>query len=286
MDQKRIYFITTTLFLAITFPMTLVFLSRVYTTNITNGLELIFLIAVIVGLITPSLILSWLIIISTLITIGFLFLGYIVMPTFSKIILLIAFPIETSLVNKLANFIIPWSFIVGKKKNVKNFLSHYDFTLNLQTTYNAKKLYRRQIKILKTNPHLNLNTRLLMIRWENHQQFKEMHPQEYQTLLKQMAHVFKTYRLTEEFIYYLGNATFLINSPNLDPDIFTKVNRKTKTELSKLPQPIPTHLKITHRLINIENVAKYSTPEKMLKHLSRELETTLIVEYLKEATNE
>lgn len=286
MKRQRIVLIIIALFLAIIFPVTTMYLCRIYTLNVANGLELLFLLAIIVGLITPSLILSWLILISALITIGFLFLGYVVMPTPAKVSLLIAFPIEASLVNVISNFIIPWSFIVGKNKKIKTFLSHYDFNLNLQTTYNAKKLYRRHIKLIQEHPELELNTNLMMIHWTNHEQFKELYPREYEVLLNQMAKIFKNKRLTEEFIYYLGNATFLINSPNLDPHIFEKINQDTKAAILQMPEPIPKHLKIVSLFVDSSNVAKYDTPEKMLKHLERELETTLIVEYLKEKTNE
>lgn len=286
MKRQRIVLIIIALFLAIIFPVTTMYLCRIYTLNVANGLELLFLLAIIVGLITPSLILSWLILISALITIGFLFLGYVVMPTPAKVSLLIAFPIEASLVNVISNFIIPWSFIVGKNKKIKTFLSHYDFNLNLQTTYNAKKLYRRHIKLIQEHPELELNTNLMMIHWTNHEQFKELYPHEYEVLLNQMAKIFKNKRLTEEFIYYLGNATFLINSPNLDPHIFEKINQDTKAAILQMPEPIPKHLKIVSLFVDSSNVAKYDTPEKMLKHLERELETTLIVEYLKEKTNE
>lgn len=286
MKRQRITLIITVLFLAIIFPVTAMYLCRIYTINVSNGLELLFLLAIIVGGITPSLILSWLILISALIAIGFLFLGDVIIPTPAKISLLIAFPIEASLVNVISNFIIPWSFIVGKNKKIRNFLSHYDFALNLQTTYSAKKLYRHHIKILQERPELKLNTNLMMIHWTNHEQFKELHPREYEILLNQMAKIFKNKRLTEEFIYYLGNATFLINSPNLDPHIFEKINQDTEEALFQMPEPIPTHLKIANLFVDSSNVNKYNTPEKMLKHLERELETTLIVEYLKEKTDE
>ncbi|MBP2058332.1 hypothetical protein J2Z60_001511 [Lactobacillus colini] len=281
MDYKKVNLIILTLFLAIIFPVTIMYLSRIYTLNIANGLGLIFLLAIIVGLITPNLILSWLMIITTSIAIGFLFLGYIVMPTFSKIILVIAFPVEASLVSVLSNFIIPWSYIVGRNRKIRKFLSHYNFTLNLQTEYNAKKLYRRHIKILKENPKLGLNINLMMIHWENYEQYKEMNPTSYDKLLKKITHILKANRLTEEFIYYLGNATFLINSPNLEPRIFNQVNLKTENKLFKLPEPIPTSLKVVNLYVDNSNLDKYDTPEKMLKHLERELETTIIVEYLK-----
>lgn len=282
MNRKKIIFILTILFLSLTFPLIFMRLSKIYSSNISTGLSLTLLLAIVVGLITPSLFLSWLIIISGLVSLGFLFLGYVVIPTPAKLLLLIAFPIEASLVNIISNFIVPWSILAGRTKDIRTFLTHYDFNLKLQTEYSAKKLYRKQISLIKKHPHLKLNTNLLMIHWENSEQFKELHPHEYHKLLNEMSTILKQTRLTDEFIYYLGNATFLVNSPNLDPHIFDKMKQETQNRIQQLPEPIPTHLKIVTLFVNNSNIDSYDTPEKILRYLRRELETTLIVEYLKE----
>ena len=76
---------------AILFPVIAVFQVEEYSANIVNGLFLILILAIMTGLLLPNIMVSWLIILLTTIAAGFLVLGYVVIPTEAKWLLVVAF---------------------------------------------------------------------------------------------------------------------------------------------------------------------------------------------------
>ena len=95
---------------SVTFPILLLWLARLYPANVFNGLVMILILAILTGLIFSRVDVTWLILILTTIGAGFLLLGYVVMPVKEKFLLLIAYPIEASLVTVIRQHIIRWSF--------------------------------------------------------------------------------------------------------------------------------------------------------------------------------
>lgn len=270
------------LFLACTFPSFLLWTSLAFSRNISDGLAMIFILAILTGILIPHILVSWLVIFLTTIGSGALLFGYIVMPTEAKIILLIAFPVEAFLVSNISHYLIHWSYAMKNRKAAVKYFHHYNAYLKLQTEYNANKLYNKEINSIKNRPEYNLFTSATMIRWDQHEQFAQFHHADHQKTLKQMAKCIKQSRLSEEFIYYLDDATFLIISPNIPIKYLNMINQETQQKIKELDAPIVITPKIATQKIDEENVEKFSSFDTLCKHLERGLETSLIVEYLKD----
>ncbi len=79
---------------------------------------------------------------------------------------------------------------------------------------------------------------------------------------------------------------FFIISPELRDDIIKQINQETIAELKKVQDDLPGGLKWTSQRIDETNVDRFTDPNVIVKHLDRELETDLIVEYLKAEAND
>ncbi|RVU71134.1 MULTISPECIES: hypothetical protein [Lactobacillus] len=282
MDRKKNFFMPCDLLLAILFPLILVRWASIYcTNNISNGITAILVLAVITGFILPNILVSWLMIILTTISMAYLFLGYMILPTAIKLIVLVIFPIEVLLVNYASQHLIRLKFMKNDRRSINRYLAHYNPHVKLQTTYNAIKLYRRQIRIIKKMKQMNFHTTVTLVRWENSQQFKEFHHYEYLKAMRKLSKALKESRLTAEFIYFLGNGNFIVISPNQPERVLNFLNQQTEQTISELAVPIPIQLKVVSQTVTQENLDRYSDWTVLFKHLMREAETKLVVEYLK-----
>lgn len=285
-NSRYIILIYLDLITALVFPILAVFQVRDYSANIINGLILILVLAVLVGLLLPSMLVSWLIILLTTIATGFLMLGYVVIPTEAKVFLFLAFPIEAGLLTFIRRYVLAWGFISKNKQGIRNYLERYNGDLKMQTGYTADKVYRKVIRNIKDRPKMHLWMHVSVLRWANHGQFEELHPTEHAQFLEKLADVLKHKRLAAEELFYLGDAKFLIISPELRDDIIKQINQEMIMELKKVQDEIPGGLKWTSQRVDETNAERFSDPDVIEKHLDRELETDLIVEYLKDETND
>lgn len=275
-----------TLFMAIAYPSALIFAAYRMPQNVFNGLAMILLLAVIVGLIMPNMVVSWLIIMLTTIGAAFLLLGYVVMAPEAKFLLLIAFPVEAALTLVLHGYLLQWSFIRHNRRDIEHYISHFNSDVKLLTNYTANKVYSKIIKNIQDYPELHLWMHVEMTHWANSEQFRQYHPTEYSDFLRKIARILKTTRLAAENIYYLGDGTFLVISPELRDNIVQKINQKTKKDLEILDKQMPGAIKWTQIRIDEHNATRFADPDVIEKHMRRELETDLVVEYLKDDTNE
>ena len=271
---------------AILFPVIAVFQVEEYSANIVNGLFLILILAIMTGLLLPNIMVSWLIILLTTIAAGFLVLGYVVIPTEAKWFLVVAFPIEAGLLTVLRYYVLDWRFISKNRQDIRNYLKRYNGTLKMHTCYTANKIYSKVISNIKERPQLHLWMHVSMLRWANHEQFAQLHLEEHGQYLEKLADILKKRRLAAEELFYLGDATFFIISPELRDDIIKQINQETIAELKKVQDDLPGGLKWTSQRIDETNVDRFTDPNVIVKHLDRELETDLIVEYLKAEAND
>lgn len=219
---------------AILFPVIAVFQVEEYSANIVNGLFLILILAIMTGLLLPNIMVSWLIILLTTIAAGFLVMGYVVIPTEAKWLLLIAFPLEASFLAVFRHYMLSWHFISKNRQGIRNYLERYNGDLKMQTRYTANKIYSKVICNIKERPKLHLWMHVSMLRWANHEQFAQLHPEEHAQFLEKLADVLKKRRLAAEELFYLGDAKFLIISPELRDDIIKQINQETIANLKKV----------------------------------------------------
>ena len=118
---------------ALLFPVIAVFRVREYSVNIINGLFLILILAIVTGLLLPNVLVSWLIILLTTLAVGFLVMGYVVIPAEAKWLLLIAFPLEASFLAVFRHYMLSWHFISKNRQGIRNYLERYNGDLKMQT---------------------------------------------------------------------------------------------------------------------------------------------------------
>ena len=267
---------------SVTFPILLLWLARLYPANVFNGLVMILILAILTGLIFSRVDVTWLILILTTIGAGFLLLGYVVMPVKEKFLLLIAYPIEASLVTVIRQHIIRWSFFTNHNDEIRHYNSLYDRRLKLRTFDSAEKFYQNELHKIEQHPELDLWSNVQIVSWDQHKQYAEAHPNSHDRILKQITKVLKNNRLKGEFIYFMGDATFLIISPEIPNELVKKVNHIVDTKLSELELPIPVSLKHASVHINVDNSDRFPDLIAVIHFLRRELETKIVTEYIKE----
>lgn len=102
-------------------------------------------------------------------------------------------------------------------------------------------------------------------------------------MLRKIAKVLKDDQLPSEALYYIGHGTFLIISFNLTKQTYDHRNALTRQSLQKLKigQATP-QFKWGTKYINKDNAAKFPELKEIIRHLNRDMEADLIVEYMKE----
>lgn len=282
MSKKYIRLIYLTFIAALVFPVIVMWIGDSFTANVVNGLAMISLLSIFVGLFSAQYTISWLIIILTTIAAGFLLLGYVAMPFYEKLALMLVFPVEASLLSLLRQNYLKWKIFSSKRVDAQRHITDYDLNVKLQTYYNANKFYQRELSQIKKYADLNLWTYVCLIRWERYKQLSEYYPEEYLRILRKISNALKESRLKSEFIYYIDDGTFLVISPQISEEIIKKINSVTQKTLRDMYIPVPVDLKMAIHKIDLENYQKFSDLSKLVKFLERGLETDIIVEYLKE----
>lgn len=262
--------------------MLLVWLTQNYTKDVQTGVMVILLLAIVAGLTLPNILLSWLILLLATIASAILLLGYVVIATGAKLMLLIAFPIEASLVFLIHQYIIDWRAIGDNQASISRYLYHFDSTVKLLSSYTARKIYNKIAQNIKNRPDLQLWTHVSLIQWANHEQYRQGNRYEHDQILQALAKIMKQTRLASEGIYYLGDAEFLILSPDLQDNVVEEIDSEMSEKLKVIEQQIPGGIKWVKERIDKNNIDKFQNAEELSKHLHRELETALIVEYLKD----
>lgn len=286
MNKKYIRLVYFALLAALLFPIITFWLADSFQINVINALLMIFVLAIFVGLFSARYLVSWLIIILTTVAVAFLLLGYVVMASIEKTFLIIAFPVEASLLSVVRHHILDWSIVSGRESDGKRLIGHYNLNVKLQTYYNASKFYEDDLRKIKRYPDMNIWVNAELISWEHHQQVEEQHPQYHAKLLREIAKILKETRLKSEFIYYIGDGKFLILSPRVTDEMHKELDEQAYIALQKLDTGIPLMLKVATQNVDLQNCEKFSDLDKLLKHLERGLETDIIVEYLKDDQND
>lgn len=208
------------------------------------------------------------------------------MPIDEKILLIIIFPIEASLLGIVRHHILHWSIAKKRENDIQRHISHYNLNVKLQTYYNANKFYKRELHQIEAYTDLDLWVNVELISWDRHQQIEEYHPEYHAEVLRSISMILKKTRLKSEFIYYVGDGMFMIISPQINLQTYKKINEKTRENLRRMDIDIPLESKMASEKIDINNCKKFSDLNKIKKHLQRGLETDIIVEYLKDDQND
>lgn len=258
-----------------------------YSTNIATAMLVMILLGTAAGTLIPNILLTWLIIGLTTIGSTVLMLGYVVMSTPLKLGLLLAFPVCASL-SALSRYILSgWGWVDHNRAEINSYAEHYDQITKLQTKYNAQKIYKKARRFVLEDQDDAQWLNITAIHWSHNQQLRQFHSYEYYRMLRSIAKVLKTDRLPSESLYHVDDATFLIISFNLTKETYEQRNKLTHQGLDKLRMArTKPQFKWGSILINQDNAGKFSELTDVMRHIERDLETDIIVEYLKgENTN-
>lgn len=253
-----------------------------YSTAVATAMLILVLLGTAAGTLITNILLTWLIIGLSTIGIAILMMGYVVMTIPIKIGLLVAFPVCASLSTLSRSILSGWRWIDRNRAEVNSYAEHYDQITKLQTKYNAQKIYKKAQRFVMEDQDDSRWLNTTAIHWSHNRQIRQFHKRAYNEMLREIAKVLKTDRLPSESLYYIGCGTFLIISFNLTKQTYDHRNALTRQDLQqlKIGQATP-QFKWGTKYINKDNAAKFPELKEIIRHIDRDMETDLIVEYMK-----
>lgn len=276
-------FSLTTLFLRGALIAVLMWWAGNYSTTVATAMLILVLLGNAAGTLISNILLSWLIIGLSTIGIAILMMGYVVMTIPIKIGLLLAFPVCASLTTLSRSILFAWVGIDRNCSEINSYVEHYDQITKLHTKYNAQKIYKKALRFVMEDQCDSQWLNITAIHWSHNRQIRQFHKRAYNEMLRKIAKVLKDDRLPSEALYYIGHGTFLIISFNLTKQTYDHRNALTRQSLQKLKigQATP-QFKWGTKYINKDNAAKFPELKEIIRHLNRDMEADLIVEYMKE----
>ena len=253
-----------------------------YSTTVATAMLILVLLGTAAGTLISNILLTWLIIGLSTIGIAILMMGYVVMTIPIKIGLLLAFPVCASLSTLSRSILSGWRWIDRNRAEVNSYAEHYDQITKLQTKYNAQKIYKKAQRFVMEDQDDSQWLNTTAIHWSHNRQIRQFHKRAYNEMLREIAKVLKTDRLPSESLYYIGCGTFLIISFNLTKQTYDHRNALTRQDLQqlKIGQATP-QFKWGTKYINKDNAARFPELKEIIRHIHRDMETDLIVEYMK-----
>lgn len=253
-----------------------------YSTTVATAMLILVLLGTAAGTLIPNILLTWLIIGLSTIGIAILMMGYVVMTIPINIGLLLAFPVCASLSTLRRSILSGWGWIDRNRAEINSYAEHYDQITKLQTKYNAQKIYKKAQRFVMEDQDDSQWLNTTAIHWSHNRQIRQFHKRAYNKMLRKIAKVLKDDRLPSESLYYIGYGTFLIISFNLTKQTYDHRNALTRQDLQQLKicQATP-QFKWGTKYINKDNAAKFPELKEIIRHIDRDMETDLIVEYMK-----
>lgn len=270
------------LFLMSTLIAVLMWWAGNYSTTVATAMLILVLLGTAAGTLIPNILLTWLIIGLSTIGIAILMMGYVVMTIPIRIGLLLAFPVCASLSTLSRSILSGWGWIDRNRAEINSYAEHYDQITKLQTKYNAQKIYKKAQRFVMEDQDDSQWLDTTAIHWSHNRQIRQFHKRAYNKMLRKIAKVLKDDRLPSESLYYIGYGTFLIISFNLTKQTYDHRNALTRQDLQQLKvcQATP-QFKWGTKYINKDNAAKFPELKEIIRHINRDMETDLIVEYMK-----
>lgn len=253
-----------------------------YSTTVATAMLILVLLGTAAGTLIPNILLTWLIIGLSTIGIAILMMGYVVMTIPIKIGLLLAFPVCASLSTLRRSILSDWGWIVRNRAEINSYAEHYDQITKLQTKYNAQRIYKKAQRFVMEDQDDSQWLDTTAIHWSHNRQIRQFHKRAYNKMLRKIAKVLKDDRLPSESLYYIGYGTFLIISFNLTKQTYDHRNALTRQDLQQLKIcQVTPQFKWGTKYINKDNAAKFPELKEIIRHIDRDMETDLIVEYMK-----
>ncbi|MFT8704887.1 MAG: hypothetical protein ABF805_05865 [Bifidobacterium sp.] len=236
----------------------------------------------IAGALLPGILTTWLNILYTVASVAVLLFAEFSIPLFQRLLLLVVFPISADLMLIIRHALIKAGWTTFSRTSIERYIQHYHPVTKLQTSYNAEKMYAKVVHFIQNDHDETLWTNVTAVHWAHNAQYKQFHASNYDVILRKIAKVLKEDRLPSESLYYLDRGTFLIISHHLSDEQYEKRNEVTKSHLTKVKtMQALAQFKWGSVRIDRSNASKYQALSDVMKRLQREMETDLVVEYLK-----
>lgn len=269
----------TALFLMSLVIIVLMWLAGSYSQALMSAMMVLIILGMAVGTLIPNILITWLIIGLSVFGSIILLFGYVVIDSWLKILLLLAFPL-TAAIAALNRFIIgQWGWIDRNRSDIESYAEHYNQTVKLQTSYNARKLYQKSINFVTSEQGHHFWLNVTAIQWAHGQQFAQFHPHEYKHNLRQIAKVLKKNALPSTFLFYLGDSTFLLISYRVPAKLEEQLIRQLMDKLAAMPNDL--QFKLGAYRIDSQNAHDFAKLDDVMRPIKRQMETDIIVEYLK-----
>ncbi|AWF96598.1 hypothetical protein B6254_2247 [Weissella cibaria] len=247
---------------------------------------LLVILGIATGLMLPSLLTTWLAMLFLVISVMVLLLGTFVMDVTAKIFLIVAFPGAIFLTSSLRAVVGSFGWLTENQHNVAAFTKNYHPGLNLQRSYNARKIFEKAVTRFNGEPGLaDMSLDVTGIQWAHSEQYQQFNPEQYNDVLAQAANVLKERRLPSEFLYILDDDMLLIVSFRLPRETYDYLTAATKIDLASIRVgDFRPQFQWGHKYITTENMQDYQTLDDAIKHIRRDMETDLVTEYMKKGT--
>lgn len=270
--------------LCILLPVIAIFLYEIHQHSPQISIASIILVITgfVAGSVLPGILTTWITIMLTVIGGGILMFGNVPVALPLKLVLLMIFPASAGLMSIIRHALVQFGWISFDRHDVEKYAKHYDQATKLQTRYNAEKMYRKIVHFIQDDDDQDLWSTITAVHWAHSTQYKQFHAGNYEKTLRDIAAVLKVDRLPSESLYYLDHGTFVIISHQLSKQTYRKRNELTKAHLSELRCMESTpQFKWGSLDIDSSNIHNFPALRDVLKHLQRDMETDLVVEYLK-----
>jgi hypothetical protein len=253
-----------------------------YMPQISIAAVVLLVIGLVTGALIPSILATWIVILLTVAGGAIVLLGDVPMTLPTKLVLLSIFPISAGLMSAVRWVLTRFGWINFNKRDIERYSYHYDQVTKLQAQYNAEKMYCKIVRFIRDDYDQALWCDITAIHWTHSSQLRQFHADDYDQMLREIAKVLKQDRLPSESLYYLGRGTFLIISHQLSHEAYVRRNEYTKAHLAQFsllgaaPQFKWGTLRVDH-----SNIDAFPALQDAVSHAQREMETDLVVEYLK-----
>ena len=215
-------------------------------------------------LVLPELLVTWSILLGIVLATVVLISGIVYLPDTQVFSLLFTYPVVLWLTNQV------YLHLHEREASVRNIGDQ------------AEKQYQALVREIDSGERDSLQA--LLIHWSHNLQFLQIHPYEYDRMLKRIERTLKRSLEADEFVFYVASGSFLILASNDSWDIseyFQKVIQPRLAEIHFRNRHGVQELQFQTGLLTLtdENLERFRDYSELKRNLERQLETDIIIEY-------
>lgn len=236
------------------------------------------------GLFLPTIISTWLVILSFLIGSFLVVIGYVLIPTWERFIIVLTLPLIlalSALIKKRAESAVSAEL---DENSILKYIREKDLTTNLLNFNEAKYFYNKCINFLEKKKLFSAQFSITLFYWNYSEQYHQLDSDETNVVLKKIAQKFKESRIPSERVFYINEGYFLIISPINSEKILNELNYQCLNEMTEVvfhtdQSKNEIQMQYSDLVITNDNMGEYNQLNLVLKKLIREQEVKITREY-------